>query len=208
MSKDLKIPRPSKIEVEHYLKSWDSSDDYILPESSLSKLFLKTYPLNNCLDDVLIKICSLSDLYGLFIFSSVTVAKHIVALNVDHFFSEGDLSIVNKIADVKMNGGERRNFYSFATKYCSFHKPAVYPIFDSYVEQMLWYFRKKDKFDNFERKELRSYVSYKSILMNFRKHYNLGSFNLRQIDKYLYQVGKKYFQKYFPEKQTKANNKI
>ena len=58
---------------------------------------------------------------------------------------------------------------------------------------MLIYCKKKDKFYNFSRQDLKLYTSYKNILMNFRSYYGLESFDLKQIDKYLWQVGKKYF---------------
>jgi len=105
----------------------------------LNKLFFETYPLNNDLDDVLIKVCSLNDFYSTNIFSPFSVAKHIVSLGIDESLARNDLEIVNIIAKVKMNGGKIKNFYSFATKYCSHHKPTVYPIYDSYVDKMLMY---------------------------------------------------------------------
>jgi len=76
MKNNLDITKPSQIEVEHYLKLWDSLENYTLQESSLRKLFTKTYPLNNDLDDVLIKVCSLNDFYSTNILSPFTVAKH------------------------------------------------------------------------------------------------------------------------------------
>lgn len=193
MLKDLQITRPSKTEVENYLTLWDSLKNYTFQESSLRKLFSKTYPLNNDLDDVLIKVCSLNDFYSTNIFSPFTVAEHIVALKIDDKLSRGDLTIVNKIADVKMNGGRHINFYSFATKYCSHHKPTVYPIYDSFLEKMLMYCKKKDKFYKFSKQELKSFTKYKNILLEFRKYYGLESFDLKQIDKYLWQAGKRYF---------------
>jgi hypothetical protein len=191
----LDIVRPSKKEVDHYLKLWNSLENYTLQESSLKKLFTKSYPLNNDLDDVLIKVCALNDFYSTNIFSPFTVAKHIVAIKIDAYLKKGDLKIVNKIAEVKMNGGKIKNFYSFATKYCSHHKPTIYPIYDSYVEKMLLYFRKNDKFSDFSKSDLRAYPLYRNILMDFREYYGLESFNLKQIDQYLWQAGKIYFPK-------------
>ena len=146
MKNDLNIIRPSKIEAGHYLKLWNSLENYTSQESSLRKLFTKTYPFNNNLDDVLIKVCALNDLYSTNIYSPFTVAKHIIALKIDSRFVKDNLEIVNKIAEVKMKGGTMKRFYSFATKYCSHHKPTIYPIYDSYVEKMLLYFRKKIDF--------------------------------------------------------------
>ena len=193
MKNNLEIPKPSQKEVKYYLKLWDSLKNYTLQESSLEKLFQKTYPLNNNMDDVLIKVCALNDFYSTNIFSPFTVAKHIVALKIDNNLVKNDLEIVNKIANVKMGGGKSRNFYSFATKYCSHHKPTVYPIYDSYVERILIYLKKMDNFADFSREDLRSYVKFKDILLKFRKYYDLQQFNLKQIDQYLWQIGKKYF---------------
>lgn len=136
MKNILDIIRPSQIEVEHYLKLWDSLENYTLQESSLRKLFTKTYPLNNDLDDVLLKVCSLNNFYSTNIFPPFTVAKHIVELKIDISLAREELTIVNKIVTIEMNGGNIENFYFFASKYCSHHKPIVYPIYDSYVDQM------------------------------------------------------------------------
>lgn len=195
MSNSLNIAKPSSKEVKNYLKLWNSLENYTLQESSLNKLFFKTYPLNNNLDDVLIKVCSLNDFYSTNIFSPFIVAKHIVALKIDKNLSENDLEIVNKIGDVMVKNGRRINFYSFATKYCSHHKPMIYPIYDSYVEKILMYFKKKDNFADFLKDDLRSYVKFRNILLKFRKYYRLQQFNLKQIDQYLWQAGKKYFPK-------------
>lgn len=206
MKNDLNIIRPSKIEAGHYLKLWNSLENYTSQESSLRKLFTKTYPFNNNLDDVLIKVCALNDLYSTNIYSPFTVAKHIIALKIDSRFVKDNLEIVNKIAEVKMKGGTMKRFYSFATKYCSHHKPTIYPIYDSYVEKMLLYFRKKDRFSDFLNKDLRSHPLYKNILLDFKKFYGLESFNLKQIDQYLWLAGKKYFPKNFKQKQFKAKD--
>lgn len=203
MKNILEIIRPTTKEVEYYLKKWDSLENYTLQESSLRKLFTKTYPLNTDLDDVLIKVCALNDFYSTNIFSPFTVAKHIVSLKIDDALNEGDLDIVNRIAEVTMKGGNIKNFYSFASKYCSHHKPTTYPIYDSYVEKMLKYCKKKDKFDNFKTEDLKSYERFREILLSFRKFYSLDEFDLKQIDIYLWQAGKKYF----PKNYKKSKNK-
>jgi hypothetical protein len=195
MAEEVEIKKPTKKEIEYYLNRWNSLENYVLQESSLRKLFVETYPQNNDLDDVLIKVCALNDFYSTNIFSPFSVAKHIVNLKIDDYFNKNDVKIVNTIAKVKMNGGKTKNFYSFATKYCSHHKPAVYPIYDSYVEKMLLYFKKVDKFSNFSSEDLKIYSLFKSILNKFREFYNLELFNLKQVDQYLWQAGKEYFPK-------------
>jgi hypothetical protein len=189
----MKIEAPSRFKVKEYLIKWDSLDNYVLQESSLRKLFIETYPLNNNMDDVLIKVCSLNDFYSTNIFSPFTVARHIVKLSIDVRLKNNDLELVNDIAKVKINEKKEFNFYSFATKYCSHHKSQIYPIYDSYVEKLLLYFKKNDKFSNFQKSDLRLYPIYKEILIDFQKFYGLESFSLKEIDKYLWQAGKDYF---------------
>ncbi|MDE8719163.1 hypothetical protein PZH37_19535, partial [[Eubacterium] siraeum] len=86
------------------------------------------------------KVVALNDFYITNIFSVYPVAKHILSLDIDTRLKAGDVSLVSDIQKVTINGVEK-NFYSLATKYCSHHRPLDYPIYDSYVEKVLCYFR-------------------------------------------------------------------
>ena len=116
-------------------------------------------------------------------------------MNIDNRLENEDLELVNDIAIVKVNSNKEINFYSFATKYCSHHKPIVYPIYDSYVEKLLMFFKKNDEFLKFKKADLKVYSKYKNILLGFQKFYGLEEFDLKKIDKYLWQAGKDYFPK-------------
>lgn len=188
------IQKPSKYEVEKYLNKWNSTENIVLPERSLNKLFLITYKNNTDIDEILIKASSLNDFYSTNIFSVVTIAKHIYNLNIDKRLKEADETLVNDIANVVINGKAKR-FYSFATKYCSHHFPNEFPIYDSYVEKVLIYFNKIDNFFNFKREDLKDYKKFKNILMQFKKFYNIEQYSLKDIDKYIWLVGKEFFAK-------------
>ena len=101
------------------------------------------------------------------------------------------------------SSNKKRSFYSFATKYCSHHNPLDYPIYDSYVDEMLRYFRNRDNFSDFQNDELKDYVRFKDILIDFRGFYDLDTYNLKQIDQYVWQLGKDYFPKNYGKKKTK-----
>lgn len=190
----MNIIKPSVNQVSMYLDKWGSLDNYVQQENSLRKLFIETYPLNSDMDDVLIKVCSLNDFYSTNIFSPFNVAKHIVDLDIDQRLMDHDMNVVNDLALVKI-GEKTKNFYSFATKYCSHHSPEHYPIFDSYVEKMLIYFNKQDQFASFRRDDLRDYSIYYDVLIKFSMFYQLDAFTLKEIDKYLWLAGKEYFPK-------------
>jgi len=188
------IPTPCKEEVEKYLNFWNSNEEYILQEKALNKLFFRTYPNNKDLSDILIKASSLNDFYGTNIYKIFSVANHIKNLDIDYRLKKGDTTLVNDIADVNING-VNKYFYSFATKYCSHHYPILFPIYDSYVEKCLMYFKNRDGFENFKREELKDYTKFKNIILKFKQFYNINEYNLKDIDRYLWQLGKEHFPK-------------
>ena len=62
-----------------------------------------------------------------------------------------------------------------------------------YVEKVLKYFFKKDKLIKFENNDLKQYETFKKILLEFQKAYNIEEYNLKDLDRYLWQLGKHYF---------------
>lgn len=194
------VPMPSKSAVEEYLLKWNTLENYQLQESALHKLFFELCPENKLIEDILLKASTLNDFYSTNIFSIYPVAKHICSLNIDERLKNGDITLVGDIQKVVI-GGVTKKFYSFSTKYCSHHNALDYPIYDSYVDEVLRHFRKQDKFANFNDTDLKDYVSFKSILIEFRKFYRLEKFNIKQIDQYIWQLGKEYFPKNY--KKTK-----
>ena len=193
------IPMPSESVVEEYLLRWNTLENYQLQESALHKLFFELCPENKLIEDVLLKAAALNDFYSTNIFSIYPVAKHICSLNIDERLENGDVTLVGDIQKVVI-GGVTKNFYSFSTKYCSHHNALDYPIYDSYVDVVLRHFRKQDKFADFNDADLKDYAVFKSILLEFRQFYGLEKFNIKQIDQYIWQLGKEYF----PKKYKKA----
>lgn len=188
------IPTPCVAEVERYIEMWDSLENYVLQENSLDKLFFELIPNNKKIEDILIKASTLNDFYSTNIFSIFPVAQHILNLDIDARLAIGDPELVTDIAKVKISGKDKY-LYSFASKYCSHHKPLEYPIYDSYVEKVLVYFAKRDQYAKFSTSELKDYRSFKTILISFSKYYGLDDYNLKNLDRYLWLLGKEYFPK-------------
>lgn len=191
----LEIPSPNKKIIQEYIEKWDNLEDhYIWQESSLDKLFHEDYKYNKDLNEILIKCSCLNDFYSTNIFLIFPVAKNIYDLDIDNRLNEGDSSLVNDIAKVEISG-KQKYFYSFASKYCSHHNAIKFPIYDYFVEKMLMYFKKKDRFSNFKKEDLKDYTKFRNVLMEFKKFYDIDEYNLRDIDKYLWIAGKEYFPK-------------
>lgn len=194
-----KVPQPTTEQVDYYLNAWDTLENYHLQEDALDKLFFTLCPQNTELSDVLLKVAALNDFYSTNIFSVYPVAKHILSLDIDARLESGDVTLVAEIQRVTI-GNVEKNFYSFATKYCSHHNPLDFPIYDSYVDKVLCFFRDCDGFASFKADDLKKYERLKRILIDFRTYYGLESYNLKEIDKYLWQLGKEYFPKNYGKK--------
>ena len=142
------------------------------------------------------KVAALNGFYSTNIFSLYPVARHILALHIDERLYAGDLTLVNEIKQIELKG-KARQLYSFASKYCSHHNPTCYPIYDSYIHQILVYFRRQDRFAQFHTNDLKNYLRFHEILLSFRHFYGLDLFTLKQLDQYLWQLGKQYFSKHY-----------
>lgn len=191
----LKDHIPSPREVAEYEQKWNTLADYVNQEDALNKLFFNLCPENKDMSDILIKCSSLNDFYSTNIFKVHNVAKHFLNQNIDERLAVGDLNLVMDLANIEING-KRFFFYSFATKYCSHHRPDIYPIYDSYVNKLLKYFRNRDDFMAFKESNLKEYSSYYNIIQSFKSFYGLQEFSVKQIDKYLWQLGKEAFNRY------------
>ena len=188
---------PSLAEVKRCIEIWNTSDKYEKyrrQEESVNMLFKKQYPKNTVLEEVLIKVSVLNDFYSTNIRDTFSVAKHIVNLNIDDELCRADTGIVDRIAQITINEKKWR-FYSFATKYCSHHYPNEYPICDNIVSKVLLNFKYKEEFAKFKKEDIRNYPVFKAIILDFRKFYKLEEFSLKELDKYLWVLGKESFQK-------------
>jgi hypothetical protein len=183
---------PSPDFLSSYLQKWEGLENYRLQDQSLGLLFKEFCPSNSVLEQVLLKVSALNDFYSTNIFDTYSVAKHIRRMDIESRLTSGDLSLVNELAMVTIRD-KKRNFYSFASKYCSHHFPDSFPIFDSYVEKMLLHYARVDHFSSFRKEDLKHYESFVRIIREFQDHYRLGQFSLRQIDIFLWLAGKDSF---------------
>lgn len=195
MKYSLSLNAPCESEVNLYLEKWKKLDKYVVQENALNYLYTIVSNKNTSLDEVLIKVNALNTFYSTRIFNVVPIAQRIVQLDIDKYLETNDLSLVDKI-----DGELGRSIYSFATKYCSWHKPNVYPIYDKYVCLVLDYFKNTDHFANFSRKDLRNYQEYYRVYFEFIHFYKLDGCELKSIDKYLWQLGKENFRRIKNEK--------
>ena len=75
---------------------------------------------------------------------------------------------MDQIACLTVRGKQRRH-YSFATKYCSWHQPEQFPIFDNQVASLLLLYKRQWAFSEFNHDSLRNYDAYKAVIRSFQR---------------------------------------
>ncbi len=145
------------------------------------------WPANTNLCEILAKVVILNQFYNTNIRNPLAVAKHILDLKIDHQLEEGEPTLVDAVARVKFSD-KTRLLFSFATKYCAWHQPDKFQIFDRYVARVLWTYRQA--LGEFRREDLRTYTKFAEVVTNFCKSFKLESCSRKNLDKFLWIEGK------------------
>ncbi len=115
---------------DEYVKAFE--DKYGKVDEALNKLFKKTYPKNTSFEDVVIKVLALDNYYSTNLKEEqIRIITNLIIQNqdIDKQLENGERCVVDYIGKTKPGV---KNAYVFASKYCSFHKPDKYIVFDKY----------------------------------------------------------------------------
>ncbi len=181
--------------VRQYVRKFDDGRDGLI-DKALLDLF-RTFPTNTRFEHVLLKVLGLNALDSTGVVAVQPAARHILSLDIDARLAECAPELVNEIALTPIKDGETTRFYAFATKYCSWHLPEGYPIFDDVVARLIVEYQRLDSFaaQLWENEIARDYVKFKRTVEAFRDHYGLGEFTFKDLDKFLWRYSKEYFGK-------------
>lgn len=192
----MQLLTPTNGLIKSYVKKFNQDERYYPADQAITKLF-QTFPSNVHFEDILLKISVLNDLYSTNIYGTYAMAKHIQNLKIDRELMIGDPLVVNKISvghEIRSSKTNKElNFYSFATKYCNWHNLEHYAIYDSFVEKILLEYKRLDNFSEFTRMDLRDFPTFKRVIQDFMRFYDLNGHNLKEIDKFLWIYGKEMF---------------
>ena len=175
-----------------------------MSESAIRQLFKKDYTDNKDIKKVYVKVTVLNDTYSTRLSNEdkVKLSEILVKHASEISGSKYDPKIVNTLCqEAKPIIGQEP--YSFISKYCSHENEELYPIFDSYVELMLKWYRKKDKKKEFDFNDTeltkRDYDTFRKIILGFKKAFEISK-SLKEIDEFLWTAGKRFFPSYIDEK--------
>ena len=178
---------------------------YAVADSAIARL-IGLLPTNNHLADVLTKVSVIKTLYATPVFDVVRLSQHICSIpNLDMLLSQGELTAADHIrkghAIATSKGHKEIDFYSFATKYCSFHNPQAYPVYDNLVAGFIEQVHLQTGMAS-SRRDLRfgDYHLYKAGIDKVASRFGLAIPSYKELDKGLWIVAK-YF-KFNAEKAT------
>jgi hypothetical protein len=178
------LPEPNLERVEEESARFDAQDELI--EKTVGDLFAR-YPRNVEAHGVLAKSVVLNQLYSARVLNIhiQQLARHITKCDLDPLLDQGSPVAVDRIIecpDIKI-------YYSFATKYCSWHRPDAYPIWDRYVDETLWYYQRRYAFSNYQHQQVGDYAKWVSIVSDFKRRFGLEDLNFKKVDKFLWRMG-------------------
>ena len=182
------LPRPTVELVRAEGNAFDLENR--LTEAALEELRAQ-FPRNTDIRQVLWKAAVLNSLYNAMVrnIDLETVAKHIVQLandkHLDQLLDQGCLDAVFLICGCS----GLKDYISFASKFCIWHNPDAYPIYDGNVRACLSAYGKQDGFAKFCQEDLYYYKKLVEIVRAFRNYYELSCFNFKELDKFMYRSG-------------------
>jgi hypothetical protein len=193
MESELRLPSQQEVDAagERFFQ------ENRLVESALTEL-LARYPCNADPTEILLKVVAINALYStqIPVYSQQIpnvedVAKHMLELDIDGDLNKGDPDLVERIAYIKVDGKKQRNYFSFATKYCSWHYSEKYPIWDSNVERYLTHLQITDPgfAKNFKIGGSWKYRQLRDAMDELKTHYKVESSSYKEIDSFLYYQG-------------------
>lgn len=179
-------PRPTCDYIRKRLSEFGGVSQFFGADSTIN-LVVGQWPKNQVKDEILAKVLVIDSLYSTNIYYPDALAEHILSKNIDEALQAGSSAVVEEIATVEVLPSKLIRYYSFATKYCSFHKPDSYHIYDSYIEWLLWEYRKEHQFSHVKRGDIRaSYEHFAGMISDFVQYFGLEALTKKQLDKFLW----------------------
>ena len=157
-----------------------------LAEQAITQL-VRNFPNNTDPSHVLLKVVVINELYGAGLPRKYieSITRHITGLGIDEALAAGKSAVTDDI----INCHElKEKYFSFASKFCSWHNPAAYPIYDRNVDECLWYYNGRYHFTTYNRGNY-SYVEFVGIVSALRNFFRLNEVTFKQLDKALWRLG-------------------
>jgi hypothetical protein len=125
----------SQVQVETAQKLYDECKSWKVSDNLLYEV-CSEHPGHHDAPINQIKVTLINRLYSAGVLAERQMAEHISQINeLERLILDGDQSAVCSLGKTKFS--PTNNFRSFSSKYCHFHNPSKYPIYDKYTRYSL-----------------------------------------------------------------------
>lgn len=168
--------------LKKYLDIFSNQEMYFVNDLKNLDVF-KKYPLNTNADDIRIKLSSINDMDIINNTLLEDVITHISDLEIDERIKRGDRSVVNDIAAITAKG---KSFYllHFASVYCNFHRPDIFPIYSEQHIEFYKHYIKENKLP-LDPEKINTYEVFSKALDDLVQRWGLtGKMNYLHLRKF------------------------
>jgi len=168
---------------------------YALADQAIRKI-VDFIPGNSALPDILAKVSVIKTLYATPFYDIFSFAKHVISVSeFDRFLQNGDFAAVNRIRKghgIKLKVSTKEiDLYSFSTKYCSFHNPLSYPIYNNLVANLVTKLNSRCRFSpGLQRSDLLDYETYRDAIDAMVESLDLRTYGYKSLDQGLWVLAK------------------
>lgn len=184
---------PTQKNIDTALELYNKLQNWRLADETIRKYVEADHKENKDISIITTKVVLINSLYYTFVLSPLEMAKHIQKIaekkQLDYLISTGDPMAVELISQAKISKRKIR-FLSFASKYCHFHNPSKYSMFDKYVCNLLKKINGKEQTLGINNKNLTKYPVFHAAIVNLKEKVNLKN-DFIEMDRYLWLCGQK-----------------
>jgi hypothetical protein len=172
---------------EGAIDAFNSDPPTALAETTLTDL-LAVWPENVRIEHVYVKVIAINTLYHARVLDKDLhlISEYIAGLNLDRKLKDGSPEAVDLIYRCTITS---LHYFSFATKFCSWHNQMAYSMYDGNVYEALCAYRKQDKRFKFSDRDFANYAGFLAVIRRFMSAYDLDNRSLKDVDKFLWIVG-------------------
>ena len=192
----MKLQRPTQKFIAEILELYSVEEGDELNENLL-KLF-KTFNNDNDKFNVLIKVASLNKIYSTAIVNINPVVEQIIKVSSSYLYPKTITDYVSFVDDISRvnwtnNKGQsfERNNLSFASKYVHFLSDFETPIYDSYIWIIIKGYLGQKNGEKISFENPSNFKEFYAIFKKFKIDLGLENYSNYNIDKFLWQYGKK-----------------
>lgn len=174
--------------IDKEIEAFDTQPETAFAESAIREL-ISTYPDNQDVRHVLVKVIAINSLYHARVLDIDLQPLSVYITTIDELDARLIQGTPNVVDAIWKSQGTRRHYFSFATKFCSWHNQAAYAIYDLNVWEALVAYRALGESFGFRNSECRDYCGFLDVVKRFRNSYDLAEYSLKSIDKFLWRMG-------------------